>query len=385
MTLKGNIFRYTVALLLVAVASGAPFQLPAETFKVVIDAGHGGRDIGAPGVSTNEKNINLRVAKALARELREREDIKVIMTRDDDTFVPLIERARIANKVEGDLFVSLHTNSLARKNPKAKTICGTSVYTLGLSRSDDNLAVAMRENSVMILEPDYTTTYQGFDPNSAESYIIFEMDQNLHLQQSINAANAIQQELVKNAGRVDRGVRQGPFSVLRNTSMPAVLIELDFICNPRQEKYMASDEGRDELALAIADGIEEYKEQLEKDRAIANPDSKTNRKSVKKNRRENRSKEKNATVNQSEKVSETATKTSDEIVYKIQFATSPRKPRKSDSKGLDDVDYYMQGSTYKYTTGCFSTRDDAEAQLPSVRKKFKDAFIIKMKGSERLE
>lgn len=383
MTLKGNIFRYFVAMLLAAIAAGAPFRLPAEIFKVVIDAGHGGRDIGAPGISTNEKNINLGVAKALARELRGRDEIKVIMTRNNDTFVPLIERARIANKANGDLFVSLHTNSLDRKNPKAKTISGTSVYTLGLSRSDDNLAVAMRENAVMTLEPDYTTTYQGFDPNSAESYIIFEMDQNLHLQQSVNAANAIQKKLVNDAGRVDRGVRQGPFSVLRNTSMPAILIELDFICNSRQEKYMASKEGRNQLAIAIADGIEKYKAQVEKDRAKANPDSKASRKSAKSDKSDKPAKENRA--DKSDSMPEAAANSADEIVYKIQFATLPRKLSKRDSKGLDDVDYYMQGSTYKYTTGSFSTRDDAEAQLPSVRKIFKDAFIIKMKGSQRLE
>lgn len=365
--------------LLAACVAGQGAVLQAEPFKVVIDAGHGGHDIGAPGKKTNEKSINLGVAKALAEELRAMDDFEVIMTRDKDNFVTLIGRANIANKASGDLFVSVHTNSLDKKNPKAKTISGTSVYTLGLSRSDDNLAVAMRENSVMTLEPDYTTTYQGFDPNSAESYIIFEMDQNLHLDQSISAARYIQEELVRNASRRDRGVRQGPFSVLRNTSMPAVLIELDFICNPSQEQYMASKEGMRELAVAIADGIAAYKEEV--DRARAKIDGSEPPKSTGKKKTSTRIKKERPVADSNDD----KTAVEDTEVYKIQFLTAPRKLRDRDFKGLDDVSHYRQGNTYKYTTGSFATRSEAESRLPKVRKKFKDAFIILMRGNQRLE
>ncbi|MDE6826585.1 MAG: N-acetylmuramoyl-L-alanine amidase, partial [Paramuribaculum sp.] len=261
--------------------------------------------------------------------------------------------------------------------PKAQTISGASVYTLGLSRSDDNLAVAMRENSVMTLEPDYTTTYQGFDPKSAESYIIFEMDQNLHLDQSISAAKYIQGELVRNAGRRDRGVRQGPFSVLRNTSMPAVLIELDFICNPEQEKYMASEAGCNKLALAIAEGIRSYKDDIIKARMKANGTATAEKgKNAKKQDKKPK---------QEENSQSTAMVIAEDEVYKIQFMTSPKKVNANAYKGLKNVEYYSHNGSLKYTTGTYKTRKEAEADLPRVKKKFKDAFIIKMKGSERLE
>lgn len=363
--------------LLLGFASGQPVLAGAETFKVIIDPGHGGHDTGAPGAKTNEKTINLAVARALAAELKDDDEIKIIMTRDKDVFVTLIGRANIANKANGDLFVSIHTNSLDRKNPKAQTISGASVYTLGLSRSDDNLAVAMRENSVMTLEPDYTTTYQGFDPKSAESYIIFEMDQNLHLDQSISAAKYIQGELVRNAGRRDRGVRQGPFSVLRNTSMPAVLIELDFICNPEQEKYMASEAGCNKLALAIAEGIRSYKDDIIKARMKANGTATAEKgKNAKKQDKKPK---------QEENSQSTAMVIAEDEVYKIQFMTSPKKVNANAYEGLKNVEYYSHNGSLKYTTGTYKTRKEAEADLPRVKKKFKDAFIIKMKGSERLE
>ena len=168
-----------------------------EEFIVVIDAGHGGRDFGAVGDITNEKTINLNVAKEVRAILAEEApDIKVVMTRDNDTFVSLAGRANIANKAGGDLFVSIHTNSVDKKNPRRSTISGAAVYSLGLGRTEENLEVAMRENAVMTLEPDYSTTYEGFDPKSAESYIIFEMDRDLHMEQSISAAKAVQKKLV---------------------------------------------------------------------------------------------------------------------------------------------------------------------------------------------
>lgn len=376
MTLFRKILPSIYTCLFLSFLSGQPAAVRAETFKVVIDAGHGGHDTGAPGKKTNEKTINLAVAKALAAELKDDDEVKIIMTRDKDVFVTLIGRANIANKADGDLFVSIHTNSLDRKNPKAQTISGASVYTLGLSRSDDNLAVAMRENSVMTLEPDYTTTYQGFDPKSAESYIIFEMDQNLHLDQSISAAKYIQGELVRSAGRRDRGVRQGPFSVLRNTSMPAVLIELDFICNPEQEKYMASEAGCRKLANAIAEGIKAYKEDIIRARMKANGTTP-----------ERRRKNAKARDNQPKKDdgSQPAIVVTQEEVYKIQFMTSPKKVGEKAYGGLENVDFYSHNGTLKYTTGSYKTRKAAEADLPRVKKKFKDAFIVKMRGTERVE
>lgn len=234
-----------------------------EKFTVVIDAGHGGGDTGAVGIITREKDINLAVATKLGKLIEDNfKDVKVVYTRRNDTFVTLQGRADIANKAGGDLFISIHANSIDKKARNYRTVAGASVYTLGFRRTEENLAVAMRENSVMKLEADYSTVYEGFDPSSTESYIIFEMSRNKHVEQSVAAAQAIQQELVATAGRRDRGVRQANFWVLFKTSMPAVLVELDFICNPVQEKYMASNKGREKMAQAIFNGFREYKRSM---------------------------------------------------------------------------------------------------------------------------
>lgn len=249
------------SLVILAVIAVSALGAAARDFVLVIDAGHGGKDVGARGQKAYEKNINLAVAKQFGEKVkRECKDVKVVYTRDDDTFVSLKDRADIANKAGGDLFVSIHVNSVAAKAKNRRTIKGAEVYTLGLHKSEDNLAVAMRENSVMSLESDHEETYQGFDPESSESYIIFELSQSLHMDQSIELAELVQQSLVSNAGRADKGVRQAGFWVLWATSMPSILIELDFICNPTQEQYLASAAGQKELADAIFEGFITYKE-----------------------------------------------------------------------------------------------------------------------------
>lgn len=256
MNLK-SILRISLALFVTAI-----FAVPvsARDFVLVIDPGHGGKDFGARGVKAYEKNINLAVAKLFGEKVsKECDDVKVVYTRDSDKFVALNDRADIANKANGDLFVSIHVNSVARKNPRRRTIAGAEVYTLGLHRSEDNLAVAMRENSVMSLEADQSETYQGFDPESSESYIIFELSQSLYMDKSIEMAELVQQSLVGNAHRGNMGVKQAGFWVLWATSMPSILIELDFICNPTQEKYLASEKGQRELADAIFKGFLTYK------------------------------------------------------------------------------------------------------------------------------
>ncbi|MDE6546096.1 MAG: N-acetylmuramoyl-L-alanine amidase [Paramuribaculum sp.] len=370
----------------------------ADEFVVVIDAGHGGGDYGAIGAKTNEKSINLGVAKRVRDILAEQApEIKVVMTRSTDKFVTLNGRADIANKAGGDLFVSIHTNSVDKKNPNRLTVAGASVYTLGLGRSDENLAVAMRENSVMTLEPDYSTTYEGFDPNSAESYIIFEMDRDLHMDQSISAAKAVQNELIAQASRVDRGVRQAGFLVLRATSMPAILIELDFICNPRQESYMASDKGREELGRAIATGICTYKEGVDRARAAIDGGGKAT---------PSRVKPVSSTAKPEAKASDKAVKTAshtstkkqtadggklddvpDSVFYRIQFMTSPKVLAKGDKrlKGLPaPVNWYRHGGSVKYVTGRYLTEAEATAALSEVRRRYSDAFVIRTKGAARL-
>ena len=235
-----------------------------KEFIVVIDAGHGGKDIGATDNGVMEKNINLKVAKQLESLIKKKmKNTKVVMTRETDKYLTLQERADKANKAHGDIFISIHTNSVGKKNKNRKNLSGSSVYTLGLNKDDSNLEVAMRENSVIELEQDFEQKYSGFDPQKDESYIIFEMAQKKNLSQSIHLADNIEKELVK-SGRNDRGVHQAGFWVLWATSMPSVLVELDFICNPTSARYLSSDKGSKEMAEAILKGVQKYEAEWNK-------------------------------------------------------------------------------------------------------------------------
>ncbi|MCH5219029.1 MAG: N-acetylmuramoyl-L-alanine amidase [Muribaculaceae bacterium] len=231
----------------------------ASDIVIVVDAGHGGHDAGCVGTKAREKDITLDVSKRLAKKINENlPGVKAILTRDTDRFLTLQQRANIANQNNGDLFISIHVNSVDYKTPGRKNVHGASVYTLGPDKSQNNLNVAMRENSVMELEEDYTGTYKGFDPNSTESYIIFELNQNAHMRQSIDFATLTQNHLIKDAGRADKGVRQDGFWVLWATRMPAVLVELDFICNPGSETFLNSNQGRESCADALFNAVKEY-------------------------------------------------------------------------------------------------------------------------------
>lgn len=226
-----------------------------RNFTLVIDAGHGGHDAGAVGAYSKEKDINLRVALAFGKLVEENcHDVKVIYTRKRDVFIPLQTRADIANRNKADLFISVHTNAL----PAGRLAYGSETYTLGMARANANLAVAKRENSVITLESDYKSTYKGFDPNKAESYVIFEFMQDKFMKQSVDLASAIQKQYV-NAGRPNKGVHQAGFLVLRNTSMPSVLTELGFITTPAEENYLNSERGTTELSRSIYNGFLTYR------------------------------------------------------------------------------------------------------------------------------
>ena len=226
----------------------------ARTFTLVLDAGHGGKDPGALGKTGKEKNINLAVTLAVGRLVEQNlKDVKVVYTRKTDIFVELDERARIANKAKADLFVSIHTNAL----PNKKQGVGSETYTLGMHRAADNLAVAKRENAAIMLENDYENRYEGFDPKSAESYIIFEFMQDKNMEQSVKMATMVQQEF-HSTGRIDKGVHQAGFLVLRATSMPSCLIELGYITTAAEEAYLTSDRGVNELAMSIYQAIKKY-------------------------------------------------------------------------------------------------------------------------------
>ncbi len=230
------------------------------TFTLVIDAGHGGHDAGAIGAYSKEKDINLRVALAFGRLVEDNcDDVKVIYTRRTDVFIPLQRRADIANNAKADLFISVHTNAL----PAGRIAYGSETYSLGMARAAANLAVAKRENAVITLETDYRQTYEGFDPNKAESYVIFEFMQDKFMKQSVDLASCIQREY-KRAGRPDKGVHQAGFLVLRNTSMPSVLTELGFITTPKEETYLNSAEGVQQLSRSIYNGFLAYRRQHDK-------------------------------------------------------------------------------------------------------------------------
>lgn len=229
--------------------------LEDKTFTIVLDAGHGGHDAGAVGSFSKEKDINLKVTLEVGRLLKAyNPEIRVVYTRSTDVFIPLDRRAEIANKNKADLFVSIHTNSL----PKGNIAYGSETYTLGMARAAANLEVAKRENAVITYEKNYKQTYEGFDPNKAESYIIFELLQDRYMKQSVELARCIQQQYVS-AGRKNKGVHQAGFLVLRKTSMPAVLTELGFISTPEEERYLNSAAGVQALAKSIYNGIAKYR------------------------------------------------------------------------------------------------------------------------------
>lgn len=352
----------------------------AENFVVVIDAGHGGKDVGALGDKVREKDVNLAVALKFGEMIKsEMKDVEVVYTRSTDKYLTLQERAQIANKAKGNLFVSIHCNSIDKKNKKRKTINGASTYTLGLHRSDDNLEVAMRENSVISLEKDYAVTYQGFDPNSTESYIIFEISQNVHMEQSVDFASRVQHEFVSTAGRADRGVRQAGFLVLARTSMPAVLVELDFICNPTQEKFLGSASGQKKLAKSLFNAFKDYK--MAADNKIAavsgNHATTVTTETVKD--------DSNIEVVEDEPQNESSVETV--VEYRIQFMASSVKLKSSDSrlKGLSPVDVYKDNGMYKYTYGSVRTQEEAQELLKGVKEKFDGAFIVTFSNGKRIK
>ena len=226
---------------------------------VVIDAGHGGKDPGAMVGKIREKDIVLAIALRLGNLIREKiPGVKVVFTRSTDNFVPLFERSVIANKNNADLFISIHANFCA-----AASIKGTETYVLGLHRTEDNLNVAKKENSVILLEKDYSTRYEGFNPNLSESYIMFELIQDANIDQSVEFAGILQDRFQKHAQRASRDVRQAGFLVLRESAMPSVLIETGYLSNKSEAAYLMSEAGRKTLALAIFDSFKSYKEKFE--------------------------------------------------------------------------------------------------------------------------
>lgn len=368
----------------------------AKDFVVVIDPGHGGHDPGAVGKISKEKNINLNVALKLGNMIKKNcDDVKVIFTRTKDVFIPLNRRAEIANNAKADLFISIHTNALANN----RTAKGASTWTLGLAKSDANLAVAQRENSVILYESDYKTRYAGFNPNSAESYIIFEFMQDKYMEQSVHLASLVQKQFRHTCKRVDRGVHQAGFLVLKASAMPSILVELGFISTPEEERYLNSEEGTGTLAKGIYRAFLTYKKEHEirltgVSRTII-PDDEEMSENELAATQPKEEKTGSAPV-QTELVAqakpqqrpitvESATN-SGEITFKIQILTSSSPLTKNDKrlKGLKDVDYYKEKGLYKYTYGASTDYNKVLRSKRAITDKFKDAFIIAFRDGEKM-
>ena len=370
-----------------------------KRFTLVIDPGHGGHDAGALGAISKEKNINLAVALRFGKYVEQNlPEVRVIYTRKTDVFIPLNERANIANRANADLFISVHTNAL----PAGKVARGFETYTLGMHRAKDNLDVAMRENSVISMEKDYQQRYQGFDPRSSESYIIFEFIQGKNMERSVELARMIQRGVCDGANRPDKGVHQAGFLVLRETSMPGCLIELGFITTPDEERLLNNDSRVDDIARGIYEAFAKYKNKY--DRSVSVPyrakDSEEvnipkivpDQEPAPKTRvvtRGKQPKREEATPEQPKRVEKKVKKTevADAPVFKLQIFVGSRNLRKGDAhfKGETDYDSFQEGNLVKYTLGASTNYNEIYRLRKEKLDKFPEAFIIAFKNGQKYD
>lgn len=370
------------------ILSALRVQAQRNDFVLVIDAGHGGKDYGACHNGINEKDLNLAVALRTGAIIKARyPKVKVLYTRSTDTFVGLMERANFANRNKANLFISVHTNSA--ENSSAN---GTETYVLGLWRSKDNLRVAMRENQSITLEANYKTTYRGFDPSSAESYIIFELMQNQHMDQSIDLARRVQSNLAK-LPLTNRGVRQAGFLVIREIAMPGILIEIGFVSNNNEARYLSSTKGQQELSNAIADGFAGYYASwLKKAGKPAEVQPKaTPNEEITTEETEETYEEQTEPVAQEEsniapdKPQVSRSKGKSKTLYRIQIAASKEKKNPSRDaffSGLS-VRTEQKGRVYCYTVEETASLKEAQSLLRKHKKRFKDAFIVEYQNGKR--
>lgn len=334
-----------------------------KPWVIVIDAGHGGKDPGAIGSICKEKNINLAIALKTGEYLEQNiKNVKVLYTRKNDVFMGLNERADFANKNKADLFISIHANWISKK-----TIKGTETWIMGPAKDEANLEVAMKENEVILLEDDFSTKYEGFDPKSPESYIMFTVMQNTFQEQSTWLASNIQSQFKNRAGRLDLGVKQAGFWVLYMTTMPSVLIETGFITNPEEEKYLNSKEGQDYLASAIFRASRDYINETEKKSHITT----------------SLGTDDNPASNQ------TVDKTDSSVVelrFMVQIAASSEKKelKPENFKGIKDVVELTADNHFRYATGSFSSYNEAVEYRKQMEPVFPDAFVIAVQNNKIL-
>ncbi len=361
----------TLILLSFAVMLTAGAQQSKGKFVVVIDAGHGGKDPGAVNGKYYEKTINLNVALELGRLIeKECSNVQVIYTRKTDVFVELYKRAEIANKAKANLFISIHTNS-----SNSKAAYGAETYLLGVeaNRTSANLNAALAENNAVIYEDDYETHYEGYDPKSPESMIIFEFLQNEYQSESQKMAIMVQDQMTDYGGRHDRGVHQAGYLVLWKNAMPSILIELGFISNNDECRYLYSTDGQHNLAESIKRAFVKYLNEYTQ--PTPQPDISG---FVKPAPAKTTSAQPALSDNKS---------SDDHIVYRIQFMASTAQLKENDKRlnGLEGIWTYEEGSLVKYT--CYGDADleKVKANLSQVRKKYPDAFIVKFKDDVKIK
>lgn len=343
-------------------------QSSNNRFVVVLDAGHGGKDPGNSYHGFVEKEIALKTTLKVGKFLERESDIEITFTRKTDEFIELVDRPKVANKLDAHLFVSIHCNSVTNQVPS-----GTETFVMGLSRTNMNLEVAKKENSVILLEDNYKTTYKGFDPSKPENLIGLKIKQEDNLYSSINLATTIQDNFTNNLSRKTRGVKQQPLWVLDAAKMPGVLIELGFLSNKQEGEYLNSDEGQTEMARQIANAIIHYKKTYFNESYTSEDEIKP---VVKK-----------YSAEQPKEIVDTVTAKPDEIVnvepgkgiYKIQlFATSKKRDLYSkDFKGLKEISFTFENGLYRYYFGKSYDLDYAKKMSNEAKRQgFPDAFIV---------
>ena len=337
-------------------------SVQTQAFTVVIDAGHGGDDPGAIGRVAREKTLNLNAALQLGDMIKEAyPEVNVIYTRSTDVFIPLHVRADIANKNKADLFISIHAN--ASDNRSAS---GAETFVLGTDRMEDNLDIAMRENSVITLESDYQSSYAGFDPNSIDSYIMFDLMQSDYMNQSLQFATMVQKQFVDSLHRGDRGVRQAAFLVLLRTACPSVLVEMGFISNRDEERFLASDEGKIGIARSIFKAFSQFYRPGKAIPALASDSVKV--------------------PTTKEQMAQIAKQTKESIEYKIQIFSTKSQLKSNDPtfKGLKNCTYKKDGVWYKYMYGSCKSYAEAKKLQATVKQKFADCVIVAFLGDEQI-
>lgn len=392
------------AFMILAVAGVA-----ARQFTLVIDAGHGGHDAGAKGSFSYEKNINLKMALAFGRYVEKNcPDVKVIYTRKTDVFVPLHKRADIANKNRADVFISIHTNAL----PGGRIARGMETYTMGMRRSNEKLSAAQRENAVITYESDYKERYEGYDPNSPESAIMFEFIHDKNMAKSVELAKHVQKSVCSTANRPDKGVKQDVFLVLRETSMPACLIELGFITTPDEERLLNDDASIDNIARGIYNAFAKYKNDnysgvnvplvapQESDKVSLPTLIPQDDADKQQNRNAARNSETTASKPQSapSQPRRAAAKTvnvpagtakaddADAPVFKVQIMANATKEAKNSPrfKGYDGIDMYEEGGMYKYTIGASTNYNAINRLRASLATEFPGCFVVAFRNGKKM-